>query len=69
MLFVAIGMIGATVMAHNLFLTRHCAVSEVQKGQHSVRNAIRFNTIDSTFALTIAFRQCRDPVWRRVFSR
>ncbi len=56
MLFVAIGMIGATVMPHNLFL--HSALVQtrkLQKDENSVRTAIRFNTIDSTFALTIAF--------------
>ena len=56
MLFVAIGMIGATVMPHNLFL--HSALVQtrkLQKDEDSVRTAIRFNTIDSTFALTIAF--------------
>jgi manganese transport protein len=43
-------------MPHNLFL--HSALVQsrkLQKDEHSVRNAIRFNTIDSTVALTIAF--------------
>jgi manganese transport protein len=56
MLVVAIGMIGATVMPHNLFL--HTALVQTRQLQHdesSVRRAIRFNTIDTTFALTIAF--------------
>jgi manganese transport protein len=56
MLFLAIGIIGATVMPHNLYL--HSALVQsrkLKKDEHSVRTAIRFNTIDSTMALTIAF--------------
>jgi len=56
MLVVAIGMIGATVMPHNLFL--HSALVQsrkLQRDEPSIRNAIRFNTIDSAVALTIAF--------------
>jgi len=56
MLVVAIGMIGATVMPHNLFL--HTALVQTRQLQHdeaSIHRAIRFNTIDTTFALTIAF--------------
>jgi manganese transport protein len=56
MIVVAIGMIGATVMPHNLFL--HSALVQTRKlkrDEHSIRTAIRFNTLDSTVALTIAF--------------
>jgi manganese transport protein len=56
MLFVAIGMIGATVMPHNLYL--HSALVQsrkLQKDEASIRSALRFNTVDSTAALTIAF--------------
>jgi manganese transport protein len=56
MLYVAIGIIGATVMPHNLYL--HSALVQSRKlhnDQQSIRCAIRFNTIDSTVALTIAF--------------
>ena len=56
MLFVAIGIIGATVMPHNLFL--HSALVQTRKlrrDETSVRTAVRFNTIDSAVALTIAF--------------
>lgn len=56
MLFVAVGMIGATVMPHNLYL--HSALVQsrkLQKDEASIRSALRFNTIDSTVALTIAF--------------
>ena len=56
MMFVAIGIIGATVMPHNLYL--HSALVQsrkFQKDEASIRGAIRFNTIDSVVALTIAF--------------
>ena len=56
MLVIAIGMIGATVMPHNLFL--HSALVQTRKFQRddsSIRNAIRFNTIDSSVALAVAF--------------
>src|SRR6267378_2706463 len=56
MIFVAIGIIGATVMPHNLYL--HSALVQsrkLQKDEPSIRSAIRFNTIDSIVALAIAF--------------
>lgn len=56
MLFVAIGIIGATVMPHNLYL--HSALVQsrkLRKDGISIKKAIKFNTIDSTVALTIAF--------------
>ncbi len=56
MIYVAIGIIGATVMPHNLYL--HSALVQsrrLQRDDSSIRSAIRFNTIDSTTALTIAF--------------
>ncbi len=56
MIYVAIGMIGATVMPHNLYL--HSALVQsrkLQKDEASIRSAIRFNTIDSVTALTVAF--------------
>ena len=56
MLYVAIGMIGATVMPHNLYL--HSALVQsrrLQKDNASIRRALQFNTIDSTVALTVAF--------------
>ena len=56
MLYVAIGMIGATVMPHNLYLHSALVQSrQLQKDQLSVRRAIQFNTIDSIAALSIAF--------------
>ena len=56
MIYVAIGMIGATVMPHNLYLHSALVQSrQLQQDEASVKRAIRFNTIDSTVALTIAF--------------
>src|SRR5256884_6369880 len=56
MLYVAIGIIGATVMPHNLYLHSALVQSrQLQKDERSIRRAIQFNTIDSTVALTIAF--------------
>jgi len=56
MTYVAIGIIGATVMPHNLYL--HSALVQsrkLQKDDASIRSAIRFNVIDSTTALSVAF--------------
>jgi manganese transport protein len=56
MIFVAIGIIGATVMPHNLYL--HSALVQTrkfQKDEPSIRKAIQINTIDSVVALSIAF--------------
>jgi manganese transport protein len=56
MVYIAIGIIGATVMPHNLYL--HSALVQsrrFQKDESSIRSAIRFNTLDSILALSIAF--------------
>ena len=56
MMYVAIGIVGATVMPHNLYL--HSALVQsrrLQKDEASIRSAIRFNALDSSVALTIAF--------------
>src|SRR5216110_2687266 len=56
MLYVAIGIIGATVMPHNLYLHSALVQSrQLQKDEPSIRRAIRFNTIASIAALAIAF--------------
>jgi manganese transport protein len=55
MLYIAIGILGATVMPHNLYL--HSSIVQTRKYGESVasrREAIRFSTIDSTFALMSA---------------
>jgi manganese transport protein len=56
MIYVAIGIIGATVMPHNLYL--HSALVQsrnLQRDPASIRTAVRFNSIDSVAALTVAF--------------
>lgn len=56
MLVLAIGIVGATVMPHNLYL--HSALVNSRKlltGEQNVRRAIRFNTFDTALALTVAF--------------
>jgi manganese transport protein len=56
MVYLAIGIIGATVMPHNLYL--HSALVQsrkLQKDAQSIRRAIDFNTLDSIMALTVAF--------------
>lgn len=55
-LYIAIGIIGATVMPHNLYL--HSALVQTRKiGRDvtSLKKAIRFNIIDSVLALNMAF--------------
>ena len=55
MLFIAIGILGATVMPHNLYL--HSALVQTRDFDESVsgrREAIRYATIDSTIALAFA---------------
>jgi manganese transport protein len=55
-LYIAIGIIGATVMPHNLYL--HSALVQTRrtgKDKESIRKAIRFNFLDSTIALNLAF--------------
>ncbi|HEY7214601.1 MAG TPA: Nramp family divalent metal transporter, partial [Thermoanaerobaculia bacterium] len=51
-LYLAIGILGATVMPHNLYL--HSALVQSRRVQHTpagIRDGIRFNTIDSVIAL------------------
>jgi manganese transport protein len=55
MLYVAIGILGATVMPHNLYL--HSAIVQTRRWQETTIQkweAIKFATIDSTIALSIA---------------
>ncbi|HNN32112.1 MAG TPA: Nramp family divalent metal transporter, partial [Chitinophagaceae bacterium] len=55
-LYIAVGIIGATVMPHNLYL--HSALVQTRKigsDTASIKKAIRFNIIDSTIALNAAF--------------
>src|SRR5579862_3764240 len=55
MLYIAIGILGATVMPHNLYL--HSSIVQTRKFERTPdgkREAIRYCTIDSTVALTLA---------------
>ncbi|MCU0633381.1 MAG: Nramp family divalent metal transporter [Gemmatimonadaceae bacterium] len=55
MLYIAIGILGATVMPHNLYL--HSSVVQTRKYELTAegkREAVRFAFIDSTIALSIA---------------
>lgn len=55
-LYIAVGIIGATVMPHNLYL--HSALVQTRKikrDEKGMRRAIKLNFIDSTIALNLAF--------------
>jgi manganese transport protein len=56
MLYLAVGILGATVMPHNLYL--HSSVVQTRAfGNHArgQRDAIKYATLDSTIALALAF--------------
>ncbi|MBS1518153.1 MAG: Nramp family divalent metal transporter [Bacteroidetes bacterium] len=56
MLYIAIGILGATVMPHNLYL--HSSIVQTrnfEKTNTGKKEAIKFATIDSTVALLLAF--------------
>ncbi len=56
MTYVAIGIIGATVMPHVLYLHPALVQSrKFQKDEESIRTAIRFNTLDVAANLSVAF--------------
>ncbi|MGZ5134390.1 MAG: Nramp family divalent metal transporter, partial [Flavitalea sp.] len=55
-LYIAIGIIGATVMPHNLYL--HSALVQtrkIQKTKEGIKQALKWNFVDSSIALNIAF--------------
>ncbi len=55
MLYLALGILGATVMPHNLYL--HTGIVQTRaydRGEKGKKNAIRMASIDSTFALGLA---------------
>lgn len=55
-LYLAIGIIGATVMPHNLYL--HSSLVQTRKidrTEEGIKNAIRYNFWDTTIALNLAF--------------
>jgi manganese transport protein len=56
MLYVAIGILGATVMPHNLYL--HSSIVQTRRYQETAagkREAVKFAFFDSTIALSLAF--------------
>jgi manganese transport protein len=56
MLYIAMGILGATVMPHNLYL--HSSIVQTRAWMPEVKDkheAIKFGTIDSTVALSLAF--------------
>jgi manganese transport protein len=56
MIVLAIGIIGATVMPHNLYLHSALVQSRQLTAEESaVKRAIRYNTIDTVIALSVAF--------------
>ncbi len=55
-LYIAIGIIGATVMPHNLYLHSSLVQTrKIKKDEAGIKKAIRFNFFDSTIALNAAF--------------
>jgi manganese transport protein len=55
-LYIAIGIIGATVMPHNLYL--HSALVQsrkIDRTEQGIKQAIKYNRVDSAIALNIAF--------------
>lgn len=55
MLYIALGILGATVMPHNLYL--HSSIVQTRQYERTTKGkkeAIKFSFIDSTFSLTIA---------------
>lgn len=55
-LYIAVGIIGATVMPHNLYL--HSALVQTRKispDKKGIKQALKYNFIDSTIALNAAF--------------
>ncbi len=56
MLYIGLGILGATVMPHNLYL--HSSIVQTRRFERdakSLRDSIRFATIDSSIALVLAF--------------
>ena len=63
MLYIAIGILGATVMPHNLYL--HSSIVQTRQYEETAagkREAVQFAFIDSTIALIVrALHQRGDP--------
>lgn len=55
-LYIAIGIIGATVMPHNLYLHSSLVQTrEIDRSEKGIREALKFNLMDTTIALNLAF--------------
>jgi manganese transport protein len=55
-LYIAIGIIGATVMPHNLYLHSSLVQSrKIERSEPKLKEAIKFNIMDSVIALNVAF--------------
>ncbi len=55
-LFIAIGILGATVMPHNLYLHSSLVQSRnIERSDAGIKQAIKFNVFDSVVALNLAF--------------
>jgi manganese transport protein len=84
MLYLALGILGATVMPHNLYL--HSSIVQTRKYEENAtgkREAVRYAFVDSTIALTFAlfinasilvvaaatFHSPATPRWRRSRTR
>jgi manganese transport protein len=56
MTLLAVEIVGATVMPHNLYLHSALVQSrQIRRDDASIRSALRFNAMDSTVALSLAF--------------
>lgn len=55
-LYIAIGIIGATVMPHNLYLHSSLVQTrKIKRDEKSIRYALKMSVVDSTIALNMAF--------------
>jgi len=56
MLYIGIGMLGATVMPHNLYLHSSLVQTRaIERSKEGIRTALRFNLLDYVVALNFAF--------------
>ncbi|MGH9431914.1 MAG: Nramp family divalent metal transporter [Terriglobia bacterium] len=56
MLYIAVGMLGATVMPHNLYLHSSLVQTRaVERTPEGLQTAVRYNLLDSALALNLAF--------------
>lgn len=54
-LFVAVGIIGATIMPHNLYLHSHLAISRLKENLAAPRTLYRWSTWDTNISLFVAW--------------